>query len=261
MPEYSDMEMIAYAGSRSLEDDKIVFVGTGLPIIAAMHAQLTHAPNLYIIYEAGSLAPILDMGMPLSVGDTRAGRKACYLKGLCAAFELTQRGYADYAFIGGAQIDMYGNICSTMEGSNYDKPSIRFPGSGGAGAMAANCEKTIAIMALEKRRFVEKVDFVTSIGFGDGSPDYRQKAGVCGSGPYRVITNRAVFGFDEATRRMKLLEVKPGLTPKDIQDLVSFELIIPSDVKQMVEPREEDLHLMRDVIDAEGYFLKKVVKK
>lgn len=261
MPEYTDMDMIAYTGSRVLEDDKIVFVGTGLPIIAAMHAQMTHAPNLYMIYEAGSLAPILDMGMPLSVGDTRAARKACFLKGLCSAFELTQRGYADYAFIGGAQIDMYGNICSTMEGADYDKPSIRFPGSGGAGAMAANCEKTIAIMALEKRRFVEKVDFVTSIGYGDGSPDYRRNAGVAGSGPYRVITNRAVFGYDEATRRMKLVEIKPGLSPKDIQELVSFELIIPPDVKEMAEPREEDLHLMREVIDKEGYFLKKKVQK
>lgn len=261
MSEYTPFEMIAYTGSRVLEDEKIVFVGTGLPIIAAMHAQLTHAPNLYMIYEAGSLAPILEMGMPLSVGDTRAARKACYLKGLCAVFELTQRGYADYAFIGGAQIDMYGNIGSTIEGNNYSKPRVRFPGSGGAGAMAANCEKTIAIMALEKRRFVEKVDFITSIGFGDGSPDYREKAGVMGSGPYRVITNQALFGFDEETRRMKLLEVKPGVTPEEIQDLVSFELIIPPDVKEMAEPGEEDLHLLRNVIDAEGYFLKRVIKQ
>ncbi len=261
MSEYTPFEMIAYTGSRVLEDEKIVFVGTGLPIIAAMHAQLTHAPNLYMIYEAGSLAPILEMGMPLSVGDTRAARKACFLKGLCSVFELTQRGYADYAFIGGAQVDMYGNICSTIEGKSYSKPRVRFPGSGGAGAMAANCEKTIAIMALEKRRFVEKLDFVTSIGFGDGSPDYRENAGVMGSGPYRVITNQALFGFDEETRRMMLLEVKPGKTPQDIQELVGFELIIPPDVKEMAEPTDEDLHLLRDVIDAEGYFLKRVIKK
>lgn len=261
MPEYSPFEMIAFTGSRVLEDEKIVFVGTGLPIIAAMHAQLTHAPNLYMIYEAGSLAPILEIGMPLSVGDTRAARKSCYLKGLCSVFELTQRGFADYAFVGGAMIDMYGNLCSTIEGEYYNKPTIRFPGSGGAGAMAANCEKTIAIMALEKRRFVEKVDFITSVGFGDGSPDYREKAGVMGSGPYRVITNQALFGYDEETRRMKLLEVRPGFTPEDIQNLVGFELIIPSDVKEMAEPTEADLVLLRDVIDKEGYFLKRVVAK
>lgn len=102
---------------------------------------------------------------------------------------------------------------------------------------------------------------MTSIGFGDGSPDYREKAGVMGSGPYRVITNQALFGFDEETKRMTLLEVKPGRTPQDIQDLVDFELIIPPDVKEMAEPTDEDLRLLRDVIDAEGYFLKRVIKK
>jgi glutaconate CoA-transferase subunit B len=116
-------------------------------------------------------------------------------------------------------------------------------------------------MALEKRRFAKQVDFITSIGFGDGSPDYREKAGVMGSGPYRVITQQAMFGFDEKTRRMKLLEVRPGFTPQQIQDMIEFELIIPPKVPEMAEPTEEDLHLLRDVIDAEGYFLKRVVKK
>ncbi len=258
--QYSAVEMISYTGSRVLEDEKIVFVGTGLPIIAAMHAQLTHAPNLYMIYEAGSLAPILEIGMPLSVGDTRAARKACYLKGLCAVFELTQRGFADYAFIGGAQIDMYGNVCSHLEGDVYEKPNVRFPGSGGAGAMAANCEKTIVIMALEKRRFVKQVDFVTSIGFGDGSPDYREKAGVMGSGPYRVITQHALFGFDEGTRRMKLLEVAPGKTPEDIQENVSFELLVDANLKEMAVPTEKDLKILKEDIDPEGYFLKRTTR-
>ena len=153
MPEYTPFEMIAYTGSKVLEDNTIVFVGTGLPIIASIHAQLTHAPGLGIIFEAGPLTPILEMGMPLSVGDTRACRKACFLKGLSAVFELTQRGHADYAFIGGAQIDMYGNVNSTFEGGTYKAAKTRFPGSGGAGAMAANCEKSIIIMALEPRRF------------------------------------------------------------------------------------------------------------
>ena len=127
--------------------------------------------------------------------------------------------------------------------------------------MAANCGRTIAIMALEKKRFCEKVDFITSVGYGDGSPDYRIKAGVMGSGPYRVITQQALFGFDEKTRRMKLLEVRPGFTTQQIQDLIEFELIIPPDVKEMAEPTEEDLRLLRDVIDREGYFLKRVIKK
>jgi len=261
MPEYSPVEMIAYTGSRVLEDNKIVFVGTGLPIIASMHAQLTHAPGLGMIFEAGSLSPILEIGMPLSVGDTRACHKACYLKGLCAAFELTQRGHADYAFIGGAQIDIHGNVNSTFEGGKYTRAKTRFPGSGGAGAMAANCEKTIIIMALEKRRFVKKLDFLTSIGFGDGSSYYREKAGVMGSGPYRVITNEALFGFDRKSRRMMLLEVVPGRTPEQIQEKVSFELLVSPDLRDMKEPTEEDLRLLREVCDPDGYFLARKVKK
>jgi glutaconate CoA-transferase subunit B len=260
MADYGPFEMIAYTGARVLEDDTIVFVGTGLPIIAAMFAQLTHAPNLNMIFEAGSLAAILEQGMPLSVGDTRAFRKAMFAKGLCGAFELTQRGYSDYAFIGGAQIDMYGNINSHYQGGSYAQPNIRFPGSGGAGAMAANCQKTISIMALEKRRFVEHLDFVTSIGFGDGSPGYREKAGVLGAGPYRVITNQALFGFDEETRRMMLLEVLPGKTAQDIQDQVAFELLISPDLKEMEEPDDAALKLLREEIDPAGYFLKRAVK-
>lgn len=257
MSDYGPFEMIAYTGARVLEDESIVFVGTGLPIIGAMFAQLTHAPHLNMIFEAGSLAAILEQGMPLSVGDTRAFRKAVFAKGLCAAFELSQRGYSDYAFIGGAQIDMYGNINSHFQGGTYSRAKTRFPGSGGAGAMAANCEKTISIMALEKRRFVEKLDFVTSIGFGDGSPDYRKKAGVMGSGPYRVITNQALFGFDEDTHRMMLLEVLPGKTADDIQELVSFELLISADLKEMKEPSADDLRILREECDPDGYFLKR----
>ena len=260
MPEYTPFEMIAYTGSRVLEDNKIVFVGTGLPIIASMHAQLTHAPGLGLIFEAGALSPILDIGMPLSVGDTRACHKACYLKGLCAVFELTQRGHADYAFIGGAQIDKYGNVNSTFEGGSYTKPRTRFTGSGGAGAMAANCEKTIVIMALEKRRFVEKLEFLTSVGYGNGSPDYREKAGVLGRGPYRVITNAALFGFEEKTRQMMLIEVAPGMTAEQIQERVDFELLISPDLKEMKVPSLEDLKILREVCDPDGYFLAREVK-
>jgi glutaconate CoA-transferase subunit B len=260
MPEYTPFEMIAYTGSRVLEDNTIVFVGTGLPIIASIHAQLTHAPGLGIIFEAGPLTPILEMGMPLSVGDTRACRKACFLKGLSAVFELTQRGHADFAFIGGAQIDMYGNVNSTFEGGTYKAAKTRFPGSGGAGAMAANCEKSIIIMALEPRRFTPKLDFLTSIGYGDGSPDYREKSGVMGSGPYRVITNEALFGFDDKTHRMMLLEVEKGKTAEDIQKKVSFELLISPDLKEMASPTEKDLKLLREECDPDGYFLARKLK-
>jgi glutaconate CoA-transferase subunit B len=126
--------------------------------------------------------------------------------------------------------------------------------------MAANCEKSIIIMALEPRRFVNQLEFLTSIGYGDGSPDYREKAGVMGEGPYRVITNEALFGFDKKSHRMTLLEAAPGRTAEDIQKKVSFELIISPELKEMKEPSEEDLRLLREECDPDGYFLARKLK-
>jgi len=260
MVDYGPYEMIAYTGSRLLEDGKVVFVGTGLPMIASIHAQRTHAPNIVLLFEVGSWGPSLELGLPYSVGDTRACVKSCYLKGLASAFELAQRGFVDYGFIGGAQIDVYGNVNSTVIGDNYSKPNVRLPGSGGAGAMAANCEKTIVIIPLEKRRFVRKVDFITSIGYGDGSEGYRRRSGVRGSGPWRVVTHMALFGFDEATRRMKLLEVAPGIQVDDVLDRMDFEPIIPQEVKRMKEPTSKDLKILREV-DPERLFLGRDIKE
>lgn len=259
MVDYSPYEMIAYTGSRLLENGKTVFVGTGLPMIAAIHAQKTHAPDLIIIFEAGSVGPILELGLPVSVGDTRAGVKCCVMKGLSFIFECTQRGFIDYGFIGGAEVDQYGNANATMIGEDYSRPKVRLPGSGGAGHMAACCERTILIIPLEKRRFVKKLSFLTNIGYGDGSPNYRKKAGALGKGPWRVITHMALFGFDEKTKRMTLLEVAPGYTVDDVVQKMGFEPIIPKEgVKTMPEPTAEDVKLLRE-IDQEEYFLKRKV--
>ena len=126
--------------------------------------------------------------------------------------------------------------------------------------MAANCEKDHCIMALEPRRFVNQVDFLTSIGYGDGSPDFRENAGVMGSGPYRVITNQALFGFDDETRRMMLLETAPGTSAEDVQKKVSFELLISPDLQEMKEPGTQDLKLLREECDPDGFFLARKLK-
>jgi glutaconate CoA-transferase subunit B len=253
-------EVLCLTGARCLEDKTVVFVGTGLPMLASLFAQRTWAPNLSLIFEGGSLGPILWMGLPLSVGDIRAGTRSCMVKGLCAVFEGQQRGWSDYAFIGGAEIDTYGNINSTCFGE-YEKPKVRFPGSGGAGAMAANSDRIIAIMALEKRRFREKVYYITSIGFGDGQPDYRWKAGVHGRGPYRVVTDVAMFGFDVGnTNKMVLLEYHPTLSVEQVQERCELKLTISPDVKPMVLPTQEQLKLMVTEVDPERYFLGKTVE-
>lgn len=253
-------EMICYYGAKVLEDNTIVFAGTGLPMLACLFAQRTWAPNLNVIFEAGSLGVQMWMGLPLSVGDTRASTRSCIVKGLCFAFEGQQRGYSDYGFIGGAEIDKYGNINSTCFGE-YEKPKVRFPGSGGAGAMAANSDRIIAILALEKRRFRDKVYFITSLGFGDGTLDYRWKAGVHGRGPYRVVTDVALFGYDVGkTNRMMLLEYHPDLSIEKIQDRCELELLIAPDVKPMELPSDDHLNLMVTAVDPEHYFLGKTVE-
>ncbi|SHE57337.1 CoA-transferase subunit beta [Desulforamulus putei] len=260
MPNYnfSPQEMIVVAGARVLENNKVVFAGTGLPMVAITLAQLTHAPGIIPVFEAGAVGPTLNRGLPLSVGCSRTTSKAMYLQGLNAAFELAQRGFCDFGFIGGAEIDMYGNLNSTMIGQfpeAYRRPQLRLPGSGGASDMAASCERTIVIMSHEKRRFKERLSYRTSPGYLDGSPDARQRAGLLGQGPYRVITSRAILGFDEATRRMKLLATMPGETVASVQEHTGFELLVDDNVYPYEPPTQEELRLIREEIDPRGYFI------
>lgn len=256
--DFSPREMIVVAGSRVLQDNKVVFAGTGLPMVAITLAQLTHAPGIIPVFEAGAVGPTLSRGLPLSVGCSRTTSKAMYLQGLNAAFELAQRGFCDFGFIGGAEIDKYGNLNSTMIGSfpeNYQKPQLRLPGSGGASDMAASCERTIIIMSHEKRRFKEKLSYLTSPGYLDGSPGARQRAGLLGQGPYRVITTRAVLGFDEITRCMKLLATMPGETVASVQENTGFALLVDENVTCYEPPTREELRLIRQEIDPQGYFI------
>jgi glutaconate CoA-transferase subunit B len=255
---FTPQEMIVIAGSRTLEDKKVVFAGTGLPIIAITLAQLTHAPNIVPVFEAGAVGPTLNKGLPLSVGDSRTTVSASYLQGLNITFELTQRGFCDIGFIGGAEIDPYGNVNSTMIGQypeEYEKPQVRLPGSGGAHDMACSCERTIIIMKHEERRFKEKLSYLTSPGYIDGTPDARKKAGLLGKGPFRVITTRAIFGFCEETFRMKLLATLPGETVESVVNNTGFKLVIPDKVEEFPAPTEEELHLIRNVIDTERYYI------
>jgi len=260
---YTPQEMIVVAGARTLEDNKVVFVGTGLPMIATVLARRTHAPGLIPVFEAGAVGPTLEAGLPFSVGDSRTSSRASYTKGLNAAFELTQRGFCDFGFVGGAEIDPFGNLNSTMMGKfpeDYQKPRVRLPGSGGAGDMAASCERTILIMPHQKRRFNEKLSYITSPGFLDGTPGARKRAGLLGRGPYRVITTKAVLDFDEATRRMRLIHTMPGETVESVQAATGFELLVSPAVSEFDPPTDQELRLIREQIDPLGFFVKKPVK-
>ena len=194
-----------------------------MPCAAAMLAQRTHAPNLVILFEAGGVAPQLPT-MPISVGDSRTFYRGVMATSMADIMETCQRGMIDYTFLGGAQIDAYGNLNSTMIGSDYARPKVRLPGSGGANDLASLCWRILVVTNHDRRRFVEKLDFLTTPGYLTG-PGPREAAGLPpGTGPYRVITDLAVLGYHEQTKRMEVLSLHPGVTLEQVRAATGFEL-------------------------------------
>lgn len=252
---YNEMELMICLASRILEDGSTVVVGTGAPCAATMLAQKTHSPNLTILFEAGGVGPILPT-MPISVGDSRTFARAIMAGSMSDVMESCQRGLIDYCFLGGAQIDQYGNINSTVIGS-FEKPKVRFPGSGGANDLASLCWRTLMITPHDQRRFVDKLDFLTTPGYLTGE-NAREAAGLPpGTGPYKVITNLCVMGFDEKTKRMKVESVHPGVTREQIVENTSFELMWADQVKVSLEPEEQELRILREEVDPLRYIIGK----
>ena len=244
-PDYSPTEMMAVIAARTLEDGRSVFVGTGLPMIAAMLAQRTHAPNLLIVFEAGGIGPQVPT-LPISVGDSRTFHRAVAASSMHEVMSLSQAGYLDYGFLGAAAIDCYGNINTTVIG-DYAAPKVRLPGSGGANDVGSFCWQTIVIMRQEKRRFADKIDFLTTPGYLTG-PGAREAAGLpAGSGPYRVITQLGVYGFEEASKRMQLLAVHPGITVEQVQAESEFEILLAPQVGTSVPPTPEERALLHEI--------------
>src|ERR1051326_8094867 len=201
---YNAMELMICCAARLLEDGRTVAVGTGVPCAAAMLAQRTAAPHLVILFEAGGVAPQLPT-MPISVGDSRTFYRASMATSMADIMETCQRGLMDYTFLGGAQIDAYGNLNSTMVGHDYARPKVRFPGSGGANDLASLCWRTLVVTIHDRRRFVQQLDFLTTPGYLTG-PGAREAAGLPpGTGPYRVITDLAILSYAEAPTRLQAL--------------------------------------------------------
>jgi glutaconate CoA-transferase subunit B len=253
MGDYNTMEMMIVAAARSLEDGASVGVGTGAPCAAAMLAQKTHAPGLVIMFEAGGISPILPT-MPISVGDSRTTHKAVMASGMCEIMETCQRGMVDYTFLGGAQIDMYGNLNSTVIG-DWQKPKVRLPGSGGANDFASFCWRVMVITPQDARRFVEKVSFLTTPGYLDG-PGARERAGLPpNTGPYKVITDMAVMGYDEESKRMRVESIHPGRSFEEVQKNCGFPLLRAPEVTTTPVPTEVELVTLRTAVDPKGYII------
>ena len=253
MAEYNTMEMMIVAAARNLENGATVGVGTGAPCAAAMLAQKNHAPDLVIMFEAGGIAPLLPT-MPISVGDSRTTYKAVMASGMCDIMETCQRGMVDYTFLGGAQIDMYGNLNSTVIG-DWRKPKVRLPGSGGANDFASLCWKVMVITPQDVKRFVEKVSFVTTPGYLDG-PGARERAGLpANTGPHKVITNMAVMGYDQKTKRMRVESIHSGNTFEDVQKNCGFPLLKAEKIVTTPAPAEKELEILRNEVDPKRYII------
>jgi glutaconate CoA-transferase subunit B len=253
---YTPTELMICCAARALEDGKTVAVGTGLPCAAAMLAQMTHAPNLVILFEAGGVAPILNR-LPVSVGDSTTYHRGLMATSMADVMQTAQRGLVDYTFLGGAQIDPYGNLNSTMIGTDYFHPKVRLPGSGGANDLASFCWKTLTVMKQDAKKFVPKLDFLTTPGYLTG-PGARETAGLpAGAGPHRVITDLCVMDYHPDTKRMRVTALHPGVELERVKSSTGFELQVAENLGRSPEPSDRELELLRTKVDPGRFLLGK----
>ena len=240
---YTGSELLGVMSARLLRDGQVVFAGVGIPLLAATLAQRLHAPDLTILFEGGTIGAFVEPGnLPPSTNEQRCTRRANMVLSSTDVLLLLQRGYVDIGFMGGAQIDQFGNLNSSFIGDPR-RPTSRLPGTGGGNDIASLTQMIVA-MRHEKRRFVKAVDFVTSPGFltGDNS---RHDAGLIAGGMYRVVTDLSMLGFDEGSKRMKLLALHPGVTVEQVQQNTGFDLLVAADLPATNPPTENELAVLR----------------
>jgi glutaconate CoA-transferase, subunit B len=263
--DYTLADLMTVAASREVNDHEVVFAGTGMPMIAIMLAQKTHAPNLKLIFEAGTFDGRPNV-IPTSVGDPRCEDGASRASGLVEAFSIAQRGYVDLGFLGGAEVDEYGNVNTTTIG-DYLNPDLRLTGSGGNPDINSFAKRTVFIMVHEPRRFTRNVSYITSPGWrvkNWPSGEFVHRKELYGSafrgGPSAVISTAGVFRFDEETGRMYLDTYHPGKTPEEIKGLCQFDLDISRAKGETAPPNYEEVRIIHEVLDPEEIFLPKPKK-
>ena len=238
-------ELLAVMSARLLRNGQVVFAGVGIPLLAATLAQRLHAPGLTILFEGGVIGAFIEPGkLPPSTNEQRCTRRANMVLGSTEVLLLLQRGYVDVGFMGGAQIDQYGNLNSSFIG-DPQHPATRLPGTGGGNDIASLTQMIVA-MKHEKRRFVDRVDFVTSPGFLSGG-DSRREAGLTTGGMYRVVTDLGILGFEERSKRMRLEALHPGVMADEVQANTGFELLAAADLRVTDPPTENELAVLRDL--------------
>jgi glutaconate CoA-transferase, subunit B len=250
---YSPSEMMASVAARELRDREVVFVGIGLPNLACNLARATHAPNLVLIYESGAVGAVPER-LPVSIGDPSLVTGSLMVCGMADVFQLfLQNGKIEVGFLGGAQIDRYGNINTTVVGS-YQHPKVRLPGSGGAAEIAIHAQRTLIISRLNPRAFPEKVDFLTSPGQRCNGKT-RRELGMPGAGPIKVITDMGILEADPESGEMVLTKLYPGVEAAEVRKNVGWDLKVRSVLGTVEPPTPRELHLLRDVLDPKGLYL------
>jgi glutaconate CoA-transferase subunit B len=255
--EFTDTEFMICSAARLLEDRKTVFVGWGMPQLVAMLSERLYTPDLVQIFEFGAIGPqsLVPFVRGTMGGPTNVYRSLSW-SNMNWAFAYAGTGYVDYGMIGAAQIDAYGNVNSTLLGGTYERPGRRFPGSGGGNEVASLCWRTILVMKHEPRRFVERLDFMTSPGYLDG-PGGRERAGLPrDTGPWRVVTSKALFGFDGETKRLTLLGALKGLSAAEVVEGMEFRPLPGDPVEELAPPTEDELTTLRRDIDPSGIIVR-----
>jgi glutaconate CoA-transferase subunit B len=253
--EYGLDELMVVEASRYISDGDTVLVGTGLPMIAGLLALKNHAPGMCYIVETGPIAPEV-IPTPISVSDTRVMHRAVRLGSLLDALGgVLQRGLADVAFLGGAQIDQYANVNSTVIG-DYASPKVRLPGSGGANDLASHAKKVLIITRHEKRRFPERCDYITSPGYIDG-PDGRKNAGLPVEHPdIFVITDLTVMSIDKSEGRLRVDKLMPGVSLDHVRENTGFDPLVAPEVLDVEPPAEKELRILREDVDPQKMYLR-----
>ncbi len=247
-------ELMAVAAAREIKDGEKVIIGTGLPLLGAILAQKTHAPNMVAIYESGAI-DCKPRVTPFSVADSVLAPGSAMQGGLVEGLGMVHCGDIDVGFLGGGQIDKFGNLNTHVIG-DYRNPLVRFAGSGGNNDIGAGCKRTIVMMLHERRRFPEKVDFVTTPGYVSGKGQ-REKLGLPGGGPSVVVSTMGILRFHPETREMYLESHHPGITIETIKKNTGWDLKIAENVRETERPAPELIRILREELDPTGIFLKK----
>lgn len=246
------LEMLAVCLSHCIRDNEAVYVGTGLPLVGGLLAKATHAPSSTLVFESGAQDPVFRQQMPWSVACPWTYYRSPLILDMASSFGQCAAGYVDVGFLGGAQVDMYGNINTTVIGS-MENVQARLTGSGGGNDLGSLCNRIVVVGLQMPNKFPERVDFITTPGYLTGG-NSRAVAGLAGEGPWRVVTQLGVYGFEPESKRMMAITLNPGVTPEMVRQFTGFEVLIPEDVGVTPLPTPEELHILRTQVDTRQVF-------